>query len=769
MSGWHLNPVGSYGLVVTAAAALLVVMMLTNGELRRMRPRRRWTLVGLRLAVFLLVIMAMLRPTRVFTEIRQRPATLVVLADRSRSMQTADAFGDRTRWDALKETISNSLPLLADMGENVEVKVYAFDRDLTPLEFRDGKLDLGKSAEGKETAIGSVLEDVLKREAGKRLAGVIILSDGAQQAYAPRDEQPQTPARHMNDLPAPLYTVTFGQDRSAGQSRDIAITDLSVNPSVFVKNDLAVGGTARANGLVGQKIPVQVLFETAPGKMEPVATAELESKQNGEQLKIELNYIPTIPGEHKLTLRAAPQPGERITTNNELSTFVNVLDGGLNVLFLEGEPRAELRYLKRSLAQSPDIKVDFEYFDKRNRNQWPMNLEERFKPGKYNVYMIGDLDSSVFRKEDLEKLRDDVQKGAGLIMLGGFHSFWAGGYQNTALADVLPLAVTPVDQLARQDFDTNKIREDLHLKPIPLPNGSGPGKTGVQMLPDARFGYEPPMRLSSRELNRQVWEKLPPLEGGNKFEALKPGARPLAVTSDGKPLLVAAEPGNGRVLAFAGDSTWHWYMQDFEAQHKRFWRQVILWLAKKDEADEKKIWVQLQQRRFSPGAKIEFTAGARNTEGEPIVTAAMTAALVSADGKRRAIAITRQGETWIGSLRDVIEPGDYSIAVSGAAQGAPLGESKARFVVYEQDLELENAAARPELMASLAKMTSTNGGDAIAPEELPALLKRIKEQPRDRQVETETKFTPWDSPPFFLAIIGLLVSEWYLRKKWGWV
>jgi uncharacterized membrane protein len=768
MSGWHLNPVGGYGLVVVAAAALLVVMMLTNGDLRRMRPRRRWTLVGLRLAVFLLVIMAMLRPTRVFTEIRQRPSTLVVLADRSKSMQTADAFGDRTRWDVLKETISDSLPLLSNMGENVEVKVYAFDRDLTPLEFRDGKLDLGKSADGKETAIGAVLEDVLKREAGKRLAGIIILSDGAQQAYAPRDEQPQTPVRRINDLPAPLYTVTFGQDRSAGQSRDIAITDLTVNPSVFVKNDLAIGGTARANGLVNQSIPVQVLFETAPGKMEPVATAELKAQQNGEQLKIDLNYIPTTPGEHKLTLRATPQPGERITTNNELSTFVNVLDGGLNVFYMEGEPRAEQRFLRRALAQSPDIKVDFEYFDKRNRDRWPLDLSERFKSGKYNVYIIGDLDSNAFRKEDLQQLRDAVAKGAGLIMLGGFHSFWAGGYQNTALADVLPLAITPVDQLARQDFDA-KIREDLQLKPVPLPNGAGPGKTGVQMLPDARFGYEPPMRLSSRELNRQVWEKLPPLEGGNKFEALKPGARPLAVTSDGKPLLVAAEPGNGRVLAFAGDSTWRWAMQDFEAQHKRFWRQVILWLAKKDDADEKKLWVQMSQRRFSPGAKIEFTAGAHNTENEAITNASLTGALVSADGKRRPIALTRQGETWTGSLRDVIEPGDYSIAVSGTAASTPLGEAKARFVVFEQDLEMENAAARPELMASLAKMTSANGGDTVAPEELPALLKRIKEQPRDRQVETETKFTPWDSPPFFLAIVGVLVTEWYLRKRWGWV
>ena len=98
--------------------------------------------------------------------------------------------------------------------------------------------------------------------------------------------------------------------------------------------------------------------------MEPVASTTLRAKQNGEQIKFELSYIPQTPGERKLTLRAEPQAGERITTNNELSTFVNVLDGGLNVLYLEGEPRIEQRFIRRSLASSPDIKVDFQWIDR---------------------------------------------------------------------------------------------------------------------------------------------------------------------------------------------------------------------------------------------------------------------------------------------------------------------------------------------------------------------------------------------------------------------
>ena len=413
--------------------------------------------------------------------------------------------------------------------------------------------------------------------------------------------------------------------------------------------------------------------------------------------------------------------------------------------------------------------MDFIYIDKRDRDRWPRtDMAERFTPGRYNVYIIGDLDSAAFSKDDLSRLRECVVQGAGLIMLGGFHSFWPGGYQRTALADLIPLTVGQQDLLARQDFDA-KIREDLHLKPVPLPNGPGPNKTGVVMLPDNRFGYEPPMRLAARDENRQAWEKLPPLEGANKFDSLKPGARPLAVTGDGKPLLVASEPGNGRVLAFAADSTWRWFMQGFDREHKRFWRQIILWLAKKDETAEQKVWLKLAQRRFPPASRIDFSAGARTTEGEIVAGATFIANLVMPDGTKRPIPLTRQTNQMAGNLRDVIEPGDYSIEVSASKDGALLGESRARFVVFQQDLELENAAAQPELMASLAKLTAQSGGEAIPAEQLPALLKRIKDQPRDREVATETKSTPWDSPWFFLAVVGILCSEWFCRKRWGLV
>ena len=166
---------------------------------------------------------------------------------------------------------------------------------------------------------------------------------------------------------------------------------------------------------------------------------------------------------------------------------MKVFGGGLNVFYLEGELRVEQRFLRRALASSPDIKVDFEWIDHRLRKKWPVDLAERFKPGKYDVYIIGDLDSKAFRPEDLQALRQDVEHGAGLIMLGGFHSFWSGGYQDTRARDILPLEVGELDKFDRQNFD-EPIREKLHIQPANRDIGS-------KMLPDRRFGDVSIMRL----------------------------------------------------------------------------------------------------------------------------------------------------------------------------------------------------------------------------------------------------------------------------------
>lgn len=740
----------SYLWVIVGAVVLLALLAIRPAQ-ASMTRRRRMILGGIRLAVVVLVVLAMLRPTLVYTKTEMQPATLLVLADQSRSMGVRDSAGGRSRWESLRNTLTEAQPAMAALAEQFELKAFTFDAEPRPVPATGGRLDLPQEPDGQQTAIGSVLEDVLRDEAGKRLLGVVLLSDGAQRAYPPRDVLPQTAAARLKHLGYPLYTFRFGQSRGLGQAQDVAVKDLLASTSVFVKNELSVSGEIRVDGYVNRDVTVRLLFETSPDKMETVGQKTVRATADGQLIPVEFEYVPQVPGEYKLTLEAVDQQGELVTTNNRLSSFVNVLKGGLNVLYLEGSLRPEIRFLKESLDASPDINVDFIRIDPRQPDDRPSDLAERFQPGKYEVYLLGDLDSSVFDKKELQDLAEAVSRGAGLIMIGGLHSFGPGGYAETPLAAVLPVEM---DRLERQT-PGSPIAGDLHL----------PGPLGMMPTQIGRMHFTLRLAVPDSE-NQKLWSQLPPLDGANRFRGLKPGALVLAATPDNQPMLVSHHFGDGRVMAFAADSTWRWWMRGFDTAHKRFWRQVVLWLARKDEGLEGNVWVKLPQRRFGPGQRVEFTVGAETPEREPIPDAAFQVEVVPPNGDALPVDLVRGGGQVTGTFRATQAAGDYTIRVTATQGNQPLGSTRARFLVFEQDLELDNAAADATVLESLAAMT---GGKSLAPEELPDLLRRMMEETEALEVKTEAKQSLWDTWPYFFLFVGLLGTEWYLRKRWGMV
>jgi uncharacterized membrane protein len=423
-------------------------------------------------------------------------------------------------------------------------------------------------------------------------------------------------------------------------------------------------------------------------------------------------------------------------------------------LYVEGfPPRVEQRFLVRSLTVSPDVHIDRVNLNLRAPDSRPKDFADRFKPGKYEVYILGDVDSSAFRGDELKQLAEAVQKGAGLLMLGGFHAFGAGGYAETPLKDVAPIEM---NRLERQPVD-GPVSKDLH---IPGPISMRPTQIGANHFSMA-LDRDP-------QQSAKLWAQLPPMEGANKFseESLKPGALMLAATERNQPLLVVQLSGAGRIMAMAADSTWHWWMRGFDAAHKRFWRQTILWLAQKDESTESNVWIKLPQRRFTPTQRVEFTAGAQGPNGEPAPNAVLKAEVVLPDGSTLPVPLVRTEQQTAGSLRETVQPGDYTLRVTASLDGKELGATRARFLVVKQDLELDNAMADATMLENLAAMT---GGRAVVPEELPALLGKIAQDSQELEVASEARLTLWDTWPFFLTLVGLLLLEWYLRKRWGLV
>jgi hypothetical protein len=220
------------------------------------------------------------------------------------------------------------------------------------------------------------------------------------------------------------------------------------------------------------------------------------------------------------------------------------------------------------------------------------------------------------------------------------------------------------------------------------------------------------------------------------------------------------------VMAFAGDSTWHWVMEGHADAHRRFWRQVVLWLARKDQTADETVFVQLEGRRFAPGGRVEFTAGARSPQGEPLEDARIVAEVVSPDGQRRPVRLSRDGELSAGTFVETQAAGEYTIEITAENEGASIGSARARFLVYDQDLELDNPSADPTAMASLTAMT---GGESLAPEQFGELLDRLKAYPEQLEIEIQTRRELYDNPLLFTLLVCAMGIEWYLRKKWGLV
>ena len=338
-----------------------------------------------------------------------------------------------------------------------------------------------------------------------------------------------------------------------------------------------------------------------------------------------------------------------------------MLKGGLNVLYIEGDAagRAEVHPPGAGRLARHQSRLSAPRSAAAAR-RGPADLAERFQPGKYEVYILGDVDSTAFSEAELQTLAEAVNHGAGLIMLGGFHSFGPGGYCNTPLADVLPVVM---DRLGAAEAWTTRSASDLHLP--------GPLQMRPTPLGQRHFAL---MLAGSRGENMALWDKLPPLEGANQF--LRAGPRRRSCWRDageGKPLLVAHNFGNGRVLAFGGDSTWHWWMHGFEAAHKRFWRQIVLWLARKDQATEGSVWVKLEKRPLCarPSAS-EFTAGAQSPSGEPIKDAEYKAEVVLPDGSD-ARPLVHQESRWSARSAHTQAAGDYAIEVTATQKGPVAG------------------------------------------------------------------------------------------------
>lgn len=749
----QLDPIWPWPWVVIASAVSLAVVFTTYRQrIAHLPAGQRKVLLALRLFTWAILTLAMLRPALETTEIDRHASVFVVAVDHSRSMGVKDGPAGATRREEALKILEDAEKPLKSLGEGIEIKLVDFAKEIAVVE------TFLPDTPGEQTAVGHALEEIAKLAPGKKIVGVVFISDGAQRALAPFELDPRTAANRLAEQQIRVDTVGVGASGISDTAVDLSVEDLEVNPTVFVKNTVVVRAKIRALGAADQEVTVRLLLEDpstgAPGKsgeMVPVGRPrKYKVTRNQEIIPIELpDFVAQDPGEFKLAVEVLPLDGEAQVTNNSLTTFISVLKGGVNVVYFDREHRPEQKFLRR-IDESPDIQLDFKPIRlARDGRPSPLDLA-LFKPGQYDVYIIGSVRESYFGKEALKMLADNVERGAGLLMLGGTQSFGPGGYALTPLADQLPVVTLPTERHVGDEVD-----KTLHYD------------QPLQMLPTTQGLSHFVMRLETADKNLALWRSLPPLNGGNRFSALKAGAIVLAEAPGKIPLLVAEDFGRGRTMAFAADSTWLWYLGGQREAHQRFWQQVVLWLAHKDAQGDESVWVKLENRRFRAGQAVGMTFGARDAEKRPIDDAVFKVSVTDPEGKKHDLAPQKSGLENLARFLETRQPGDYRVHVDAFQKDVAIGlGTDIRFLVYDQDLELHNPAADFALLEEIAKIT---GGTSVPPGELAAHLRNLARAGLNVEVTRVTRILLWDNWPLLAVFVLAMTIEWFLRKRRGLV
>ena len=732
-----LRPIFPWPVVVLASLAVLTLTIWAyQQKFRGTSGRWRWVAFGLRLAAVLMCLFAALRPSVLIDEKQKQDSVVLFLIDASRSMTTTDEVGGQSRWSVAEKALVEGQKQVEGKSKELTLKSFRFDNEL-----RDYNADDQVVPDGRESALGTILLQAIKDAQGSRIASIILISDGASNGGI----SPLAAAQQLKAQQVPVLTVGVGSVDAGKNSSDLAARDLVAGPTVFVKNRPQIRGIIGTRGFGGKSIEVELFVEGDP---RPVDTQTVKVPEGADVVPVtNLKYVPETPGEKRLTLKVKSQSGEPelVASNNEVSTYLDVLKGGLKVLYIQGPDFSwDPKYLISGIDPAREINTELRWVREPARNGQGLLKDADFVPGQYDVYILGGVPADHFTRPQIALLARAVKNGAGLMMLGGRSSFGEGGWGNTELNAVLPSDVGPND------------------------GEVVPGDEGVKVVPSTSGLDNYVVRLgSSPTESAAIWAKLAPITGYNRLGRPKITANVLAQAGRDPVMIALDDIGKGRSLEFGGE-TWSWARTEREA-YARFWRQVILWLARRENKGEDQVKLKLDARRVAVGQKLELTASARDGKNEPILDAQFDASFTPvkngrAEGKAEPIPLPPQGEEAKGAIFANVPAGEYEVNVKGKRGGREFAATKARFMVYEDDRELENPAADPALLRQIAEIT---GGTSLASEELGKHLKELGPEAAEYVQQIDKRL--WDNWPFFLIFTALLTAEWALRKSKGWV
>ncbi len=723
---------------LTAAVVAVAIMTYRRVSTSDGRVRDRVVLTALRVAALAIVVFCLFRPTLIVRAAVPQQNVLAVLLDDSRSMQITDWNG-RTRAEFVREQFGDSA-LMRALSDRFLVRVFRFSSTATRASSLN---DLTFS--GSQTRLGPALENVREELAGLPLAGVVLVSDGADTSEAPLANA----LLGMRAERVPVFTVGVGSERLA---RDIQIDRINTPRSVLKDGSLLVDVVVRHTGFGGQTVTVDVEDE---GRI--VGSERVQLPIDGTPATARLRVRALESGPRLFTFRVPPREGELVTQNNARQALINVRDTRERILYYEGEPRWEMRFLRRAIADDRNLQVVALQRTADNRFMQlegdPGELDEGFPKTRdalfrYRGLILGSLEAGAFSGDQLQMIADFVdRRGGGLLVLGGARSFGEGGFGGTPVADVLPLSIDPRTRAS----DPSGL---ARLTVAPTPAGQVHAITQI---------------AETETASAARWSQLPPVTSVNAPLPAKPGATVLlnGVDQRGASHVVLAmhQFGRGKAAAFVAQDSWQWQMHasmPLEDQtHQNYWRQLLRWLV---EGVPDMVDVRTTADRVDPGDLVTIEASVADRSFMELNDAGVMAHVTRPGGGTLNVPLQWSGER-DGQYRGTFvssEPGEYEITVDATRAGQPVGSGVAYVLAARGETEFFDPVMHA---APLRRIAEETGGKFYTSDTVAGLAEDV--QYAGRGVTTIEERELWNMPVVLILLISVICAEWGYRRAVG--
>jgi uncharacterized membrane protein len=718
-------------------AAIGVALVTYRGLAAADRPRDRAVLVGLRLAALAVLLICLLRPTLVLKAAVPQQNFLGVLVDDSRSMAIADRGGQPRSAFVEQQFGGPDAPLLRALSNKFVVRFFSFS---SASERVASAADL--KFQGTSTRLGQALDRARDELAGLPLAGLVMVTDGADTSDAALDET----LASLRARSIPVFTLGVGQEHF---DKDIQITRVETPRSVLKGTALVVDVVVAQTGYAGQTVPMTVEDD---GRI--ISTQDVTLPDDGESATVKVRFQANEAGARLFSFKIPAQAGEQVTQNNARDTLIQVNDGVEKVLYYEGEPRFEQKFV--SLAVEGDMNLQVVTLLRTAENKYyrqhvtsgdeivggfPKTREELFP---YRALILGSVEAASFTPDQLRMIADYVnRRGGSLLMLGGRRSFGEGGWAGTPVGEVLPVTM---------DAANAKYFSELAVRPT---------RAGLTF---------PVTQIAGDEKSSAAkWDTMPVVTTVNPVHLVKPGATVLLNAGDNRKqeqiVLAYQRYGRGKAVAMPIQDSWVWRMDAKmpvnDATHRMFWRRLVRWLV---DGVPDQVNVATATERVEPGETVKLSAEVLDAAYVEVNDSRVVASIVSPSGKTTEVpvdwTVTRDGDYRATFVPD--EEGIYKLSVHAERGDKAMGTASMSVRVSAGDAEYFDAAMRAPLLKRVAEET---GGRFFTASNASSLPEAISYNGRGVTVVEEREL--WDMPALFILLIGFVAAEWGYRRVKG--